>query len=170
MDTYRGYSEADLVTNRASLLLFGGTATDRRTWAAEAQLSFEAEGPLVEVATPDQLRPALTRPKGVVYVPDVLALGLEAQKQILRCLQEQEERPKLVLGLQRRPEDARDHGALREDLLYRLQAAKVDLAGDEVQQRIRARRQKPAAKAARKRSPPPAPKAAKVKKAAKKRR
>jgi hypothetical protein len=175
METYRGYSEPDLVTNRASLLLFGGTAADRRAWAAEAQQSFAGEGPLVEVTAPAQLGPALAQPRGVVFVEDVLALGAEAQGQIVRCLQQQEERPKLVLGLPRRPQDARDAGALRDDLLYRLQTAQVDLGGEEVQQRIRARRQKrvpppasakkPAAKAARKRSAPaPAVKAKKAKK------
>lgn len=160
MQSYRGYSEPDLVTNRSSLLLCGGSAADRRAWALEAQQSFAGEGELVEVTAPDQLGPALALTRGVVFVPDVVALGLEAQGQVLRCLQQQEERAKLVLGLQRRPADARDAGGLRDDLLYRLQNAQVDLGVEDVQQKIRARRQKrpaasapkkPAAKAARKR-------------------
>ncbi|HVE81610.1 MAG TPA: Fis family transcriptional regulator [Myxococcales bacterium] len=160
MHSYRGYSEPDLVTNRSSLLLHGGSAADRRAWALEAQQSFSAEGELVEVTAPVQLGPALALTRGVVFAPDVVALGLEAQGQIIRCLQQQEERPKLVLGLQRRPADARDAGGLRDDLLYRLQNAQVDLGVEDVQQKIRARRQKrpaasapkkPAAKAARKR-------------------
>jgi hypothetical protein len=163
--SYRGYSESDLVTNRSSLFLFGGSPTDRRAWAMEAQLSFAAEGPLVEVTAPEQLGPALAMKGGVVFVPDAPALGLEAQGQILRCLQQQEERPKLVLGMQRRPADLRDAGALRDDLLYRLQNALVDLGVEDVAQKIRARRQKrapsgtakkPAATAARKRPAPAA--------------
>jgi hypothetical protein len=154
METYRGYSEPDLVTNRASLLLFGGAAADRKAWAAEAQESFAGEGPLVEVSTAEQLQAALALSRGVVFVQDVLALGSAAQGQIVRCLQQQEERPKIILGLQRRPEDARDAGALRDDLLYRLHTALVDLASDDVQQRIRGRRKKPAAGAARKASKP----------------
>jgi hypothetical protein len=169
--TYRGYSESDLVSNRSSLFLFGGSPTDRRAWALEAQQGFAAEGPLVEVATPEQLGTALALKGGVVFIPDVAALGLEAQGHVLRCLQQQEERPKLVLGMQRRPDDLRDSGALRDDLLYRLQNAVVDLGVEDVQQKIRARRQKrapsaatkkPAAKAARKR-PAPAAKSSKKK-------
>ncbi|HYV45756.1 MAG TPA: Fis family transcriptional regulator [Myxococcaceae bacterium] len=169
--TYRGYSEPDLVTNRSSLFLYGGSPTDRRAWAMEAQQSFAAEGPLVEVSSPEQLAPALAMKGGVVFLPDAPALGLEAQGQILRCLQQQEERPKVVLGMQRRPVDLRDAGSLRDDLLYRLQNAVVDLGVEDVAQKIRARRQKrapgagakkPAAKAARKRSPP-APKSSKKK-------
>ena len=171
MQSYRGYSEAELVSNRSSLFLFGGTPADRKAWAQEAQQAFEAEGPLVEVSAPAQLGPALAMPRGVVFVPDLPALGLDAQGQILRTLQQQEERPKLVLGMQRRPAEARDAGALRDDLLYRLQNAQVDLGVEDVQQKIRARRQKrapsasakkPVAKAARKRSAP-APKSSKKK-------
>lgn len=160
MQIYRGYTESDLVTNRSSLLLFGGSASERRAWALEAQQSFAAEGELVEVTAAGQLAAALAMTRGVVFVPDAPALGLEAQGQIVRCLQQQEERPKLVLGMQRRPNDVRDAGGLRDDLLYRLQNAQVDLGVEDVQQKIRARRQKrppaasapkkPAAKAARK--------------------
>lgn len=171
MQSYRGYTESDLVTNRSSLLLFGGSPTDRRAWAMEAQQSFAAEGPLVEVATAGELQAALAMTRGVVFVPDAPALGLDAQGHILRCLQQQEERPKLVLGMQRRPSDLRDAGSLRDDLLYRLQNALLDLSVEDVQQKIRARRQKrspsagakkPAAKAARKR-PAPAAKSSKKK-------
>lgn len=157
MQTYRGYSEAELVVNRSSLLLFGGSQADRKAWAVEAHQAFAAEGPLVEVTAPEHLGQALALPRGVVFLPDVPALGPEAQAQIIRCLQQQEERPKLVLGMQRRPVEVRDAGALRDDLLYRLQNAQVDLGVEDVQQKIRARRQKrPPAPAAKK----PAPKAA----------
>jgi len=178
MNGYRGYSEADLVSNRSSLFLFGGSPADRKAWALEAHQGFAAEGPLVEVSAPGQLAPALAMPRGVVFVPDAAALGLEAQGQIVRCLQQQEERPKLVLGMQRRPVELRDAGHLRDDLLYRLQNAQVDLGVEDVQQKIRARRQKrapasasakkPAAKAARKR--PAAAKSSSAKSAKKKRR
>ena len=42
----QGYPEAALVSNRASLLLYGGSEADRRAWAEEAASNFEHEGPL----------------------------------------------------------------------------------------------------------------------------
>lgn len=124
----RGYREEELVSNRASLVLYGGTEEERRAWAQEAAYHFEHEGALVEVRTGPELTEALKRPKGVVFIPDVARLGREAQGQILRCLQMQEERPKLVLGLMGSAESALERGALREDLSYRLQQARVDLS------------------------------------------
>jgi hypothetical protein len=123
----RGYREEELVSNRASLLLYGGTEEERRAWAQEAAHHFEHEGVLQEVRQMAELPEALKRPKGVVWIPDVSKLGLEAQGQILRCLQMQEERPKLVLGLTGSADSALERGALREDLHYRLHQAQVDL-------------------------------------------
>ena len=124
----RGYSEEELVSNRASLLLYGGTEEERRSWAQEAAYAFEHEGALIEVRQVAELTEALKRPKGVVFVVDVTKLPWEAQGQILRCLQMQEERPKLVLGLMGSAETALERGSLREDLHYRLQQARVDLS------------------------------------------
>lgn len=123
----RGYREEELVSNRASLLLYGGTEEERRMWAREAAYHFEHEGPLVEVRGAEELEEALRRPRGVVFVVDVTRVGREGQGQILRCLQMQEERPKLVLGLGLGAEAALEKGVLREDLHYRLHQAQVDL-------------------------------------------
>lgn len=143
---YRGYSESELVTNRASLLLHGGSAADRRAWAEEAQRSFAEEGELREVTAPADLAAQLAVGRGVLYLPDATALGLEAQGQVIRCLQEREERPKIILGLPLAPDEAVTRGVLREDLRYRLQQAQVNLSGDEVREVIKARRQKAAEK------------------------
>ncbi|HZA13286.1 MAG TPA: hypothetical protein VE618_02265, partial [Myxococcaceae bacterium] len=37
---YRGYPEQALITNRSSLLLFGGSEAERRAWADEAAANF----------------------------------------------------------------------------------------------------------------------------------
>ena len=112
----RGYREEELVTNRVSLLLSSGTEEERRHWAEEAASHFPNEGPLTEVRSAPDLAVALRRPRGVVFIPDVVKLGLEAQALLLRCLQMQEERPKLVLGLMGSAETALERGSLREDL------------------------------------------------------
>ena len=135
------YAEPELVENRASLLLFGGTATERRAWATEAADAFSHEGALREVSQLTALESALALKGGVVYVPDVLALGREGQMALVRCLQLQEERPKFVLGILRSPVNALADGSLRDDLHYRLSQALVNLALPEVQTVIRGRRQ-----------------------------
>ena len=137
---YRGYSEAELVTNRASLLLYGSSATDRRAWAEEAQRNFQEEGPLREVSSAAQLAAALEPGRGVVYLTDACALGLEAQGQLLRFLQTREERPKVIVGLSVMAMSAVDRGTLREDLLYKLQVAQVDLSVPETREAVRVRR------------------------------
>ena len=137
---YRGYREDELVSNRAALLLFGGEDADRRAWALEAAGNFAAEGALVEARNLPELEPALQRNRGVVFVPAVLGLGLDGQAQILRCMQEREERPKLVLGLSMTPEAALQEGVLRDDLAYRLRSAHVNLSDPNVSEAIRVRR------------------------------
>jgi hypothetical protein len=136
----QGYREEELVTNRASLLLSGGTEEERRVWAAAAAHHFVHEGPLVEVRQAPQLAEALKRPRGVVYIPDVTKLGIDAQGTILRCLQMQEERPKLVLGVSGSLTQAREKGLLREDLHYRLHRAQVDLHADGMREVLARRR------------------------------
>jgi transcriptional regulator of acetoin/glycerol metabolism len=148
----RGYREDELVSNRASLLLYGGTEEERRSWAQEAAHYFEHEGTLVEVRQASELTEALKRPKGVVFIHDVSKLGLEAQQRILRCLQMQEERPKLVLGLTGSAESALERGTIREDLHYRLHQAQVDLGAPGLREALKKRwaslAEKRAAKAA----------------------
>ena len=150
--TTRGYREEELVTNRASLLIFNGTEDERRWWAEEAAHHFEAEGPMVVVRQLPELSEALKRRNGVVFIPDVARLGLEAQAALVRCLQTQEERPKLVVGLSGSAEQALTKGALREDLHNRLHKALVDLSAeglrDALKQRWAALEQKRAARAA----------------------
>lgn len=138
--TPRGYREEELVANRASVLLSGGTEDERRTWAATAARHFSHEGPLVEVRQPEQLGDALRKPRGVVFIPDVARLDTTAQGLIVRCLQTQEERPKLVVGLSGPVELARSRGTLREDLLYRLHLARVDLTAEGMRELIAERR------------------------------
>ncbi|WP_317987800.1 Fis family transcriptional regulator [Hyalangium gracile] len=135
----RGYREEELVSNRASLLLYGGTEEERRAWAQEAAHHFEQEGALIEVRQASELAEALRRPKGVVLIADVSKLGLEAQGTILRCLQTQEERPKLVLGMTGSAESALERGALREDLHYRLHQAQVDLSAPGLREQLKKR-------------------------------
>ena len=149
--TPKAYGEEELVANRVSVLLTGGTEDERRTWATVAARHFLQEGALVEVRQTEQVPEALKRPRGVVFIPDVARLSPAAQGLIVRCLQTQEERPKLVVGLSGGVEPARGKGTLREDLLYRLQRAHVDLAADGMRERVAQRRvQLQAEEAARK--------------------
>jgi hypothetical protein len=146
--TGRGYREEELVTNRASLLLSGGTEDERRAWAQEAAEHFAAEGPLVEARTAAELAQALKAPRGVVFVPDVGKLEPSAQAQLLRCLQLQEERPKVVVGLSGSPDQARTRGTLREDLHYRLHQALVDMNTEGLREQLKKRRAAAAAERA----------------------
>lgn len=143
--TLHGYREQDLVQNRTSLLLSGGREEDRRAWAQEAAAAFPTEGGLRELSTVEALRQQPLGTRGVVFVPDVVALGIEAQGTLVQLLM-QEEKPKLVLGLSSSPTAAVAAGLLREDLAYRLQHARVDLSLGEVKEAIRVRRQKRAAR------------------------
>ncbi len=147
--TYHGYSESDLVVNRASLLLWGGSVHDRRAWAEEAQRCFEGEGPLGVVSSGAELAAALSRPRGVVLITDISVLSQEDQGKLVRCLQEREERPKFVIALTEPPQQAMNQGRLRGDLWYRLSQAQVDLTPSELKDAIRARRQQAEAAAAK---------------------
>ncbi|HZI05968.1 MAG TPA: hypothetical protein VEZ71_18200, partial [Archangium sp.] len=81
------------------MLLSGGTEDERRTWAATAARNFSKEWPLLEVRQTEQVGEALRQPRGVVFIPDIARISIAAQGLIVRCLQTQEERPKLVVGL-----------------------------------------------------------------------
>lgn len=133
----RGYREEDLVSNRASLLIHGGTEDERRAWAEEAARNFSV--PLTEVRQAPELAGALQQPNGVVFIPDVAKLPLDAQGLILRCLQMQEERPKVVVGVSGAAMAALTRGTLREDLHYRLHQAQVDLQTDGLRDALKRR-------------------------------
>jgi hypothetical protein len=136
----RGYGEEELLANRASVLVSGGTEEERRTWAAVASRHFLQEGSLLEVRQNEQVADALKKTRGVVFIPDVARLGFSAQGLLVRCLQTQEERPKFIVGLSGGVEPARAKGTLREDLLYRLHLAHVDLAAEGMRERMAQRR------------------------------
>ncbi|EPX63845.1 two component, sigma54 specific, transcriptional regulator, Fis family [Cystobacter fuscus DSM 2262] len=136
----QGYGEEELLTNRASVLVSGGTEDERRTWASVAARSFLHEGALMEVRQNEQLVEALKKTRGVVFIPDVARLNFITQGLLVRCLQTQEERPKFIVGLSGGVEPARGKGTLREDLLYRLHRAHVDLSADGMRERMVQRR------------------------------
>jgi len=142
MVEHGGYAEEDLISNRSALLLYGSGDEARRAWAYEAGSYFASEGPVVEVRSVDELQRALGQARGTVFVPDALGLGLDAQSLVLRCLQEREERPKIVLGLSKLPDEAIQQGLLREDLSYRLRLARVNLDAEGLREAISARREK----------------------------
>ena len=93
------FPESALIANRVSVLLHGGLEDERRRWAEEAASHFPHEGPLREVRTPEELGACLGLARGVVYVPDVLKLGEQAQASLARSLFIQEERAKWVVGV-----------------------------------------------------------------------
>ena len=132
------YAEPELVMNRAPVLLSGGTAPDRASWAQEAA---ELGGrPLVTVTRFEQLGPALALRSSVLFVPDVLLLGDGGQQLLVRSLTSLDERPKLVLGLSRSEPSARQSGLLREDLHYRLRMGLLNLDAEGMRDAIAARR------------------------------
>jgi hypothetical protein len=139
--TKRGYEEAELIQNRAPVLLSGGTEDERRLWAEEAASFFPAEGPLREVKGLAELRGALTQARGVIYLPDVLKLPVEAQALLVRCFVYQEERPKVVVGVVGSADGARERGALTEELHYRLHLGRVDLSQEAVRAQVAKRRE-----------------------------
>jgi hypothetical protein len=144
------YAESELVMNRAPVLLSGGAPQDRAAWAQEAA---ELGGrPLVTVTRLEQLEPALQLRNSVLYVPDVLALGDGGQQILVRSLTSLDERPKLVLGLNRSEASARQAGALREDLHYRVRMGLLNLDTPGLREAILSRRTLAARRAA---APPP---------------
>jgi hypothetical protein len=132
------YAEAELVENRAAVLLFGGTAAERQAWAEETASRLGSTATVV--AAPVALSSALAQKEGVVYVADALALGDAGQQQLVVCLQTQEERPKLVVGLTHGAEGALGVGGLRPDLHYRLRLAQVNLDAPGLRETIAKRR------------------------------
>jgi hypothetical protein len=119
------YAEAELVENRAAVLLYGGTAAERQAWAEET--AGRLGGPATLVGAPEALAQALAQKEGVVFVVDAVALGDTGQQLLVQCLQTQEERPKLVVALAHGVEGVLGAGGLRPDLHYRLRLAQVNL-------------------------------------------
>jgi hypothetical protein len=151
------YSELELVANRTSVLLYGGSEEDRQAWADEASGHFPNEGPLRVVASEQGLEAALRDSRGVLFIPHGTALSPPAQLTLVRCLKEQEERPKIVLGIQGSQTQAMDKGLLRPDLDYTLSLSRVDLDAAAVRESIRARRGK-SSRASKKPKAKPKPK------------
>jgi hypothetical protein len=156
------YLEAELVENRAAVLLYGGTPAERQAWAEETASRLGGSATLV--SAPDGLARALAQKEGVVYVADALALGDAGQQLLVQCLLTQEERPKLVVGLSQGVEAALGVGGLRPDLHYRLRLAQLNLDAPGLRELLakrRARAATPRAGASRP-SPRPASRAAAV--------
>jgi len=140
--------------NRAPVLLSGGTPQERAGWAQEA--AELGSRPLVTVTRPEQLAAALMVRNGVLFVPDVLTLGDGGQQLLVRTLTSLDERPKLVLGLGRSESSARQAGALREDLHYRVRMGLLNLDAPGLREAIAARRAQAARRAAAPRPASPA--------------
>ena len=137
-----GYSEEQLVRNRAPAVVVGGAEADRRAWAQEAAEALDAPA-LVEARDPASLLVALARGQGVVYVPDASQLALDVQREVVRTLREREERPKLVLGLAVSPEALLQKGLWRDDLHFALSRSRVDLSDAAVKRAVAKRRKAP---------------------------
>jgi hypothetical protein len=120
------YTAEQLKKNRASMLLVGGGEADRRAFAVAAAQALPGE-PFVEVKEAAQLQRALKGHRGTVYVPDVTVVPAATQRELVRVLREQEERPRFALGLGTSVETAADKGLLTEDLRFWLRAATVDV-------------------------------------------
>ena len=137
-----GFTEAQLVSNRAVVLLYGGSEADRREWATEAATHLEGGRGLFEARDDAALSHALKAPAGVVYVPDAQVLSAPVQRELVRVLKQKEERPKFVLGLPVGPDTAWNKGLMRDDLHYALQRVKVDLGNAELKAALKKRRAK----------------------------
>jgi hypothetical protein len=135
-----GYPEPALVTNRTSVLLFGGSVSERRAWAEEAASSFPEEGPLRAAGDDAELTRAFGGTRGVVFIPDICAIGTTVQAELTRILREREERPKFVVGLIGNPVAARDQGRMRWDLSYALEISRVNLDDAALKDEISERR------------------------------
>lgn len=140
-----GYTEAQLVENRAAVLVWGGAETDRLAWAEEAASHFPTGG-LKVVSAGSGVPAALASPEGVVFVPEVALLDNAAQLEVVRCLREREERPKIIVALSGSRQKAFDSGVLRPDLDWVLSLGRVDLDAQAVRDSVRARRAKGASK------------------------
>jgi len=140
----KGYAESQLVSNRSGVLIWGGTDEDRRAWAQEAATQLGA--PLRIVESAGEIAGAMRSPESVVFFPAATVLPDPEQLALVRCLREQEERPKVVVGVTR----ASDRAKLRPDLDYALSLGQLDLDAPGVKDAIKARRKQAASKASAK--------------------
>ena len=60
-------------------------------------------------------------------MPDATALPAATQREVVRVLREQEERPRFVFGLATSVETANEKGGLTDDLRYWLRSATIDV-------------------------------------------
>jgi hypothetical protein len=120
------YSGDQLQKNRASMLMVGGAEADRRAFALSAAHALPGE-PFIEVKEVAQVMRALKSQRGTVYVPDASTLPPATQREVVRVLREQEERPRFVLGLSTSVATASEKGTLTDDLRYWLRTATVDV-------------------------------------------
>ncbi|MDP3232930.1 MAG: hypothetical protein Q8S33_35425 [Myxococcales bacterium] len=120
------YTAEQLKKNRASMLMVGGAEADRRAFALAAAQALPGE-PFVEVKEAAQVLRALKSHRGTVYVPDASALPAATQREVVRVLREQEERPRFVFGLATSVETANEKGGLTDDLRYWLRSATIDV-------------------------------------------
>jgi len=140
----KGYQESELVSNRSGVLLWGGSEDDRRAWVEEVASRLGCQ--VKVVLTPADVGTALRAARDVVFIPGATLLPDEVQLAVVRCLREQEERPKLVLGVSK----PADRTRLRPDLDYALALGRLDLDAPGVREAIRGRRKVAASKAAKK--------------------
>lgn len=137
-----GFPEDQLVQNRASVLLFGGSEADRRAWAEEAALRLREDGVLTTLGAETELASALLDGRRVLFIPDIAQISQVGQMLLVKTLLEREDRPKIIVGLSIAPMDARLKGKLRDDLAYRLQVSNVDLSQPGMKSTLRDRRAK----------------------------
>ena len=133
--TTAAFAPAELLTNRAAVLLHGGSEADRRHFADGAAQARELS--LQDASDPAALPAATAAANAVVYVADVTRLPPDAQRELARVLHQQEERPKLLLGLPRSVDGALAQGALRDDLWFALRRAVVDAGSSEAKEAVR---------------------------------
>lgn len=120
------YTADQLKKNRASMLMLGGSEGERRAFAVSAAQALPGE-PFLEAKESAQLLRALKSHRGTVYVPDATALPEATQREVVRVLREQEERPRLAIGLSTSLDAASDKGLLTDDLRYWLRTSTIDL-------------------------------------------
>src|SRR5687767_13235984 len=111
----QAYPEAELIRNRTPVLISGGTEEDRQIFAQEAAEFLGPDVPLRIARTDAELAQELASTTGVVFVPDLIALGADGQMRLVRCLHGVEERPKLVLAVPGSLRLALERGNVRTD-------------------------------------------------------
>ncbi len=112
--------------NRVSMLLFGGSEADRRSFAMSVPAELDGSS-FVEAKDAGAVERTFSSGRAVVYVPDVASLPPATQRALVRVLREREERPKFIVGLGTTPATAVEKGALTEDLRFWLAQSTLDV-------------------------------------------